>query len=260
VTSRGRTSLLCVAILLAAATAAADTVITAEEVFPCSVVAVDTNFVRIKLPQGGIRVFDTHDVVELRLSDSSRVAHPLQPSQMPPAQDSATPIPPMSAPEDSLPSLATVTDSLLRGVSSETMTEKCRELNSVLRRCGRSDTAIISLLSDVRNEEAALLGIWPQWRRILCAEAIGVPVGCAGFLIGQAVKPMDGYLEYGPGGPGDFVMDCGGGPVGLLLGSLVGAIGGQIASNAWRAALVAQHRGRVNSLVRRVNDAVLGAP
>ncbi len=130
----------------------------------------------------------------------------------------------------------------------------------MLRAHGRIDNTVFDLLREVNREQQALGGIWPMWRRVLCAEAIGVPVGCAGFLVGQAIKPMGGYLEYGPGGPGDCVMDCGGGPAGLLLGAVAGAIGGEVASNAWRSALVSRHRDRVNDLVRKVNRAIASSP
>ncbi len=62
------------AVLLAATPAAADTVVTAEEVIPCSVESADASFLGLKLPQGGFRVMYTRDIYELRLSDSSRVA------------------------------------------------------------------------------------------------------------------------------------------------------------------------------------------
>src|SRR5512138_459463 len=62
------------AALLAAVPAAADTVVTATEVIPCSVQSADSNYVRMKLPSGGIRVLYTRDVYEVRLADSVGLA------------------------------------------------------------------------------------------------------------------------------------------------------------------------------------------
>ena len=102
-----RKFVLGLAVLLAAATAAADTVITAKEVISCSVVSADTNFVRLKLPRGGIRMLNTRDIHEIRLSDSSRVAELA--AQLPGLEvtpDSAQPAPPPSVPASSLPCYA----------------------------------------------------------------------------------------------------------------------------------------------------------
>ena len=69
-----RKIILVLAVLLTVVPAVADTVITVREVISCSVVSVDSNFVRTKLPQGGIRMLLTREVYEIRLPDSARAA------------------------------------------------------------------------------------------------------------------------------------------------------------------------------------------
>jgi hypothetical protein len=71
------------------------------------VVSADANFVRLKLPQGGIRMLYTRDVQEIHLADSSRVAELA--AQLPSLKvtpDSARPAPPPSVPASSLPCYA----------------------------------------------------------------------------------------------------------------------------------------------------------
>jgi hypothetical protein len=260
--SRMRNSLvIALALLLAAATAAGDTVVTANEVIDCLVVWSDTNFTRLKLPSGGVRMLYTRDIREIRLSDPSRtIEPPPRPPQVTPSPDSARPVPPPSVDDTDLPGYAGILDTLARGASQSAIAAKCRQVDKALCALGQSDSSVLKLLGEVRREQEALRGIWPMWQRVLCAEAIGVPIGCAGFLVGQAIEPMGGYLEYGPGGPGDCVVDCGGGPVGMLLGVLVGTIAGRVAGNTWRAAIVARHRVLVNDLVRRANRAFASQP
>jgi hypothetical protein len=245
VTTMRRTSLLCVAVLLAATTAAADTVITAEEVIPCSVVAVDTSFVRIKLPQGGVRVFDTHDVVELRLSDSCRF--PDLATQLPPAEvmpDSALPPQPSPASDSSLPVRPGVIDTLPRKVSPPAMAVKCRDMKVVLRECGRRNDTVFDLFRHIDKEQKALSRIWPE---VETYSGIYVTVaglaGCGvGSLIAFAANP------------------CGASPAGPVVGCLAGSISGAALAVRWGGKLLADHRGRVNDLVGRTNRAVAPSP
>lgn len=51
----------------------ADIVITNKEVIRCTLLEADKLYVRVRLPEGGIRVIKTEDVYEIRLSDFSRV-------------------------------------------------------------------------------------------------------------------------------------------------------------------------------------------
>ena len=70
---RGRTSAFGLAVVLATATAMADTVVTAREVIAGSIQTADSSFVRLKMPGGGIRMLVTSDVYELRFSDPGRI-------------------------------------------------------------------------------------------------------------------------------------------------------------------------------------------
>jgi hypothetical protein len=238
--------LLGVAVLLAAATAAPDTVITVREVIPCSVVAVDTNFVRLRLPQGGIRVFDTHDVLELRLSDPSRfpdLATQLPRVEVVPA--SALPPQPSPASDSSLLYRPGVMDTLPRRASPAAMAAKCREMEAVLRGCGLTNDTVFELFHEVDREQAALRSIWPQ----VAVHSLFVPTaGLLGWSIGTLFSFVfsSNPCEPSPVGP----------TVGCIAGSLAGA-----ALGTWRSMdLIARHRDRVNHLVRRVNLAVAEAP
>ncbi len=71
---RGRTFAFGLAVVLAAATALADTVVTAREVVAGSIETADSSLVRLKLPGHAVRMFATSEVYELRLSDPARVA------------------------------------------------------------------------------------------------------------------------------------------------------------------------------------------
>jgi hypothetical protein len=170
-TAISRKSVLGLALLLTAATAVADTVITAREVISCRVVSADTNFVRLKLPTGGIRMFCTDDVYEIRLSDSSRVA--AQSTRLPQLRVVLVAGQPVPAPaararqtlplREDLSRCPTVRagflDTLSPATTPENLMAMCREMGILLRKCERNDTAAVSLLREVGNEQAALGGI-----------------------------------------------------------------------------------------------------
>jgi hypothetical protein len=277
VTTIRRTSLLCVAILLAAATAAADTVITAEEVFPCSVVAVDTNFVRIKLPQGGIRVLYTRDIYEIRLSDSSRVAEQAaQPLKARVTYDSGQPIPVPAVRALEMPPLrknlsrhpaehAGALDTMCLVTRPVELMAKCGEMEILLRKRERNDTSIVNLLREVRNEQTALRGIWPNLRAYLLSGACGVLGMAGGTWLGSAVDQPQFALSNGPvysidDGACNPTCEPGGLCIGCIVGGVVGSMLGAGVDSLLREDALKKHRSRVNDLVRRFNRVVVEAP
>ncbi len=264
---------LGLATLLTATTVAADTVITAGEVLACSVVWSDTNFTRLKLPNGSVRMLYTRDIRELRLSDPNRtIAPPSRPPQVAPSPDSTRPVPAPVAATD-LPLYASVVDTLVRGATPDAMAAKCREMDAALRGCGRNAPTVFDLLRQVNNEQEAIRGIWAPWRTKLCVASCGGVVGggggCAGFGVGEDIRPTEVYSDcvgFGPDQhcPSSCEVVWGGGPVGaivgLVAGSLVGSLTGAAIGAGWRAVLVNRHRTQVNALVRRVNLAIASAP
>jgi hypothetical protein len=244
-------------VLLTATTAVADTVITAEEVIFCRIVSADTNFVRLKLPQGGIRMLNTRDVLEIRLSDSSRVAELA--AQLPGVRvmlDSGQPVPPPAvraeqprqervreARAEDRPEYAVVVETLARNALPAAMAARCRDMGAVLCACGRSNDTIFDLFREVDSEQQALRAIWPQ----VAMYSLYVPsVGLLGWTIGSLISFASDPCEPNPVGP----------TVGCIAGPIVGAaIGASQSVN-----LIARHRGRVNDLIRRVNRALASPP
>jgi hypothetical protein len=265
-----RSFVLGLAVLLAAATAAADKVITAQEVISCRVVSASADSVRLTLTQGQSRTLPTWDVYEVRLSDTARVAELAV--QLPRAKvilDSGQSVPPpevrtreamrlrldlaREARAKGLPWHADVVDTLARRTTPDEMAARCRDMDAALRECGRSDRTIAELLREVSREQATLRRLWPRAGPALClASGTGLG-GCTGVLIGEGIRPtvIDCGIGYGPGG-----MDIGGGPVGCLVGSVAGSLGGAAIGIGYRAVLIARHRNRVNDLVRSVNRAI----
>ena len=244
-TAMGPKPLLCVTMLLAVAMAAPDTVITVREVIPCSVVWSDTNLTRLKMPNGSVRMLYTRDIREIRLSDPGRF--PDLANQLPPAsatQDSSQPTPQPPAPATSLPYRPMVVDSMPRKVSPAAMAAKCRDMKVVLRDCGRRNDTVFDLVRDIDKEQKELRRIWPE---VETYSGIYVTVaGLAGCGIGSLIAFASNPCGANPAGP----------VVGCVAGSLAGA-----AFGARRGAkLVADHRGRVNDLVRRVNIAAAPQP
>jgi len=235
-TAVSRLSVLGLAVLLAAATAAADVVITADEVIPCSVVLADTDFVRLKLPQGGIRMLCARGVSEIHLTDSSRVAE-------------------MGARLRGIKVTwhADVLGTLARNASPAEMAARCREMDAALDECGRKDDTVAGLLREVNREAEALQGLLPRPAMAIC-----VPCGCllgmaVGTFVGAAVAPTEvaGFDADG------FFRSSG---IGCGAGAVLGAGTGMAISTGYGAYQVARHRDRVNDLVRRVNRAVASQP
>jgi hypothetical protein len=232
------TSVLGLAMLLAATTAVADTVITAQEVIFCRVVSADTNFVRLKLPEGGIRMLYTRDVHEIRLSDSDRVADLA--AQLPQVRITLAPA-----------RHAGALDTLSRNASPTEMAARCREIEASLLDCGRSNDTVFDLLCEVDREQEALRRIWPQAASYLASgPCAGGLFGAVGGAIGDAIYPEDPMAFCQPGG------GIVGYPVGCIIGYPVGVVIGK-----WRrASLIARHRDRVIDLVRRSNRATASPP
>jgi hypothetical protein len=255
-----RTFVLGMVVLLAATPAAADTVVTAKEVISCSVVSADTNFVRLKLPQGGIRMLNTRDVHEIRLSDSSRVAElAAHLPELAVTPDSAQPAPPPSVPAGSRPRYAGVVDTLAPNASPVQMVARCGEMEAVLRESGRSDRTVVGLLWEVQHEEEKLRRpwYWPEGNTCLYGLGFGgLPGALIGFAVGEASRPTGCYWF------GDNAYPViGGGPVGCLVGWAAGSvIGMAIGTPLQVKALAKHHRSCVNDLVRRVNRAIASPP
>jgi hypothetical protein len=270
-------SVLVLAVLLAAATAVADPVITAKEVISCRVVSADTNFVRLKLPTDGIRMLYTHDVYEIRLSDSSRVAAlSTRLPQLRVVPDAGQPVPaPAVRAREPLPLREDLTrcptvragflDTLFPATTPENMMAMCREMDILLRKYERNDTAAVSLLREVGNEQAALGGIWPDERTRLLPGAGGILGMAAGTWLGwtkgppRCAPPLP-YVVLGTEMPacGYTPATCviGAAPVGCLVGSVLGyALGAGIGASLREGSLKG-HRNRVNELVHRVNHVI----
>lgn len=272
-----RTFALGLAMLLAAATAVADTVITADEVISGRVVSAGLDSIRLLLPGPRTGILSTRDIYEIRLSDSGRVAE-LE-ARLPGLKitlDSGQYVPSPAvryrermqlrldqarrAQAENLPGHADAVDTLVRNAAPAVMAARCRDMDAVLRECGRSDGTVAELLREVRREQEALRVIWPGWRTCLSSCLVGGGAGSViGILVGEAIRPtVSGYF----GGP-DMYIPCiapgggfVGGPIGLVAGSVIGMPIGAVL----RANLLARHRSRVNELIRRANRVVASPP
>lgn len=262
-----RLSVLGLAVLLAAAAADADTVVTAQEVVSCSVESATNDSVRLKLTQGGITVLSGRDVYAIRLSDSSRVAElAAELPQLRITVDSGQSVPPpavrtremtqlrldraRAARAKGLPWYADVIDTLTRGASPDEMAERCLDMGSALLGFGSNNEAAFVLVREVTHEQDALRGIWPQTATYLISGAGGALPGLnVGAIIGSVIQPPAGEADwYG----GSIYGAC----IGCAAGSAMGvAIGTRV-----RAGIVARHRDRVNDLIRRVNRAIASPP
>jgi hypothetical protein len=263
-----RTLVLGLAVLLAAATAAADTVITADEIIACSVESADASFLSLKLPQEGLRILYTRDIFEVRLSDSSRVAGlAAQLPEVRVALDTGQPVPPREdraremlrlrlertreARAKGLPGYPDVVDTLPLRTSPSEMAARCRDMDVVLCECGRSDRTVAGLQRETRSEQAALhrLGLMAV-TTCLAGTLGGVPGGLIGIAIGVASTiPAQSGAEEG----GGAMLGCG-------VGGAVGAAVGVTIDIVHNRGILARHRNLVNDLVRRVNRAVVTAP
>jgi hypothetical protein len=264
-TAKSRRFVLVLAVLLAATPAAADIVITADEVIHCwDVRPMGNDSVCFTLPRLELRTLSTFDIYEVRLAGSSRVTKlAAQLPQLRITVDSGQYVPPPAvraeqlrqrvreASAENLLEYAVVVETLAMKASPAEMAARCREMKAALLECERSSQTVAGLLREVRREEAAVRGIWPQATNYLVSGPIaGLLVGLAGGAIGNAIYPEDPMVFCQPGGA---IVGC---PVGCIVGFVTG-----VAVSKWRrVSLVARHRDRVNVLVYRVNRAVATPP
>ncbi len=135
-------------------------------------------------------------------------------------------------------------DTLARNASPAAIAARCREMKVVLRECGRRDDTVFDLFRDVEKEQKALRRIWPE---IETYSAIYVTV--AG-LVGCGVGSLIAFVSN----------PCGASPAGTVIGCVVGSVSGAALGAGRGVKLHADHRDRVNDLVRRVNGAVAPQP
>jgi predicted nucleic acid-binding protein len=274
---------LGLAVMLAAATAAADTVITAKEVISCSVESADADAVRLKLTRPRRRalsrreayelgwrrrrILSTIDVCEIRLSDSSRVAELA--AQLPRVKvtlDSGQYVPPsavrareMLRLEQDLAREARARglpwiDTLVLSSSPGEMASRCRYMTAMLRAGGRSDKTVAGLLREVRREEAALRRTWPQ----AAARSLIYGTGCGLLGMGMTLGTLYYLAIQGEGHaePSDAGCIVGGSAAGGALGLITGVA---LAVKSQKR-LLARRRGHVNDLVRKVNRVFASPP
>jgi len=277
---------LALAALLAAATAAADVVITADKAIVCSEVEpAGSDSISFTLPGLERRTLPTSSIYEVRLAKSSRVAElSARLPQLRVALDTGQPAKPpvgrarwememmeyvvdgvswAGAPDP--PMRAHILDTLCLPTAPEKMMAKCREMDTLLRDYERNDTTVVSLLREVRNEQAVLRGVWPGERTRLFSGAggiLGMAVGTwRGWIKGppRCAPPCSYFVPF-PGTPtcGSTPAVCviGAAPVGCVVGGVLGYVLGAC-TGAWlREEALKEHRNQVNALVRRVNRAV----
>jgi hypothetical protein len=243
------------AALLAAAPAAADTVVTAAEVIACSVQSVDSSYVRLKLPPGGIRLLPVCDVCEIRLSDSGRAAElAVRLPQLRIVPDSGQSIPSPEQRRQDLSGRARPSgragsmDTLAAGASPAEMRGRCEDLKVALFGCGRGDDSVAGLLHEVTCEAEALRGIESRWQMRIPVPAGGVLGMAAGSALGAAIEPPQVCCFSGMYSLGGCGWGCAAGGV---LGLLAGVIFGRIPYERF----LTKHRSRINDLVRRFNRA-----
>ena len=255
------------AVLLAVATAAADTIVTTQEVVSCSVESASADSIRLKLTQGGITALSARDVYEIRLSDSSRVAElAAQLPQLRITVDSGQYVPPPAvrarrmvqlrldlareARAKCLPWHADVIDTLPHSALPDEMAERCLDMGTALLAFGPHNEAAFVLVREVTREQDALRRVWPKTRTDLASGAVGgIPVSYVGGFIGDAIHPA-----------GVACGDVGGGCPGAIIGCAAGSAVGAAIGRRVRAGIVARHRDRVNGLIRRVNHVVASQP
>jgi hypothetical protein len=268
---------LWLALLVAATTAVADTVITAEEVISCSVNSASADSVRLTRRRHS--ALPTWDVYEVRLSDSSRVAELAvllprakvildsgQSVQSPGVRtreamrlrlDRAR-----EARAQGIPWYTDVVETLAVEASPAIMATRCLEMDAVLRHCGRSDDTVATLTREVDREAEGLRGFHPGDATCLSVGCGGLLGGAGGSIIGWSMVPEEEAgglipsLEWWNRNHARVLAAGIGAGVGLVAGSLVGLA----VSKELRASRIASHRARVNDLVRRVNRAVASVP
>jgi hypothetical protein len=255
-------------VLLAAATAAADTVITAEEIISCEAVSADSGHLRLNLPWDSVRMLEIRDVYEMRLPDSSRVAElAAELPQMRVTLDSGQYIPPPDVRAERLlrrsslealtrdPRYAHGVDTLAQPTSKEGMVARCWELRTALLDCGLSDDTVVRLLHDVNREAMELRGIQPEASKYYCCAP------CGGLLGAVLAGAVGGIISAALGGEGDLPNKALGA---WMVGSAVGFVPGLMAGTAIGGTMlrrtIERHRVRVNDPVLRVNRVVATAP
>ena len=271
--ARRLTPVLGLALLLAAKAAAADTAITAEEVIACWVGTADASLIELKLPQGVIRTLYTRDIYELRLSDSGRAAElaaKLPELRITLNRGQAVPPPAVRVREmlrlrldrarearaQGRPWYTDVIDTLVPNASRNELAARCRDMDVLLRECGRDDGTVEALLREVSLESGALGRIGPHLGTCCLSGTLGGLLGAVlgtavGFKIKEPSTPAYGIVVWDPGGA---LVGC---PAGCVVGTGVAAT---IATSSRTGSLIKQHRSRVNDLIRRVNRAVVTAP
>jgi len=270
------TLVLALASLVAATTASADTVITAEKVMSCSVGSAGADSVRLTLTRKQHRTLPAWDIYEVRLSDPNRMAElaALLPRAKVTLDSGQSVAPPevrileamrlrldraraaraqgISWPTDAVETLA------LRASPAE-IAMRCLEMDAVLRHCGRSDDTLVGLTSEVDREAEGLRGFHLGIATCLAAPG-GMLLGTiGGTFIGGALAPQqeggsfDEQLGNACGG-------CASALVGSAVGLAVGPLVGLGVRQELRERSIASHHARVNDLVRRVNLAVASSP
>jgi hypothetical protein len=277
VTAIRRLLVLWLAILLAPAPAAADTVITVNGIVTCSVESADPESVSVRLTQpsrrprstrdayeinratGQSRMIPTADIYEIRLSSPSHVAAMaalLPRTKVSMDSGQAVPLPEARAESlanrwaeveagDSLAPVATI-KMLPRNSSLDGMAARCLELRTALTSCGRSDDSVTELLDEVVREERALRNVWSRASTNLVCGLVGAWIG-----IDNAEVPVAGF------GCAQQATGCG---YGLAAGCALGAAVGLAIGKVWRDIVIENHRQRVNDLVRRFNHTVMETP
>jgi hypothetical protein len=253
---------LGLAVLLAAGTAAADTVITAREVLSCSVETVDADSARLRLKKGKRRSLPAWDVYEVRLSDPNRVAELaalLPRAEVLPDYRQSIPAPEVRIREAmrlrldrararGLPEDTAVLDTLTIGASPDDMTSRCREMGAVLSVCGQSDRDIARLQSEI-NREAEELNKIP-----LKATPYTCGITCCGLMGGAVGAVLGGVAAGGLAGAIPGLL------AGVAVGTIPGSAIGSSVGGRTRSTEVERHRGRVNQLIRGVNRVAASAP
>jgi hypothetical protein len=153
-----------------------------------------------------------------------------------------------------IPEYADMVDTLPSRTSSRQLSAKCRDLDALLRLCGRNSDTVALLLSQVNREQEGL-------RRRRLTPVTTCLAGMLGGGLGGIVGGVLGLLVAGPDLSGDLMFwGCGGGPAGAVVGCVVGSAAGVAVDLADNKRILKRHRDIVNELVRRVNLAVVAAP
>ncbi len=182
-----------------------------------------------------------------------------QPLKLQAAPDSGDFVTPPSLADERVRCHTDTIDTLALGASRAEMAARCREMDVVLRECGRADDAVVQLLLEVKRESDALLRTGYNAGTCCLYGTLGGLLGAVfGGLIGQMIRPSTSASGFGFyenfGDPGGGLVGC---PVGCALGA--GSHMAIATSNRMKA-LSRQHRSRVNKLISIVNRTVATSP